>query len=218
MCFSATGSFAAAALNASAGAATFWNTKSTSEAPLACFPLVFAAQQAIEGTLWLALPQHAASGICTVAAGSFATIALTIWPVLAPLAALAIEPRTWRRIAMAAFLIAGIIFAIVIGSQITSAPYSAAIVQHRIVYDNGIILPLFMSGFYVLIVCGPLLLSSHASLRALGILTLTGLVVSYFAFYYAFFSVWCFFAALASGLIFSRSFLVARARSGLEGA
>jgi hypothetical protein len=216
MCFSATGSFAAAALNASAGAATIWNTKSASEAPLACFPLVFAAQQAIEGTLWLVLPQHAASGLCTVAAGTFATIALTIWPVLAPLAPLAIEPRTWQRIAMAALLVAGFIFAAVVASQMVSAPYTAAIVQHSIVYDNGFVFPQLMSALYVLIVCGPLLLSSQVSLRGLGILVLTGLVVSYFAFYYAFVSVWCFFAAIASGLIFTRSFFLARSGARLE--
>jgi hypothetical protein len=216
MCFSATGSFAAAALNASAGAATLWNTRSTSEAPLACFPIVFAAQQALEGILWLLLPQHAASGLCTATANSFATIALTIWPVLAPLAALLIEPRRWPRVAIAALLLAGIGYAGVVGSQIVANPYGATIVQHSIAYDNGLVFPQYISALYALIVCGPLLLSSEASLRALGLLVLAGLIASYFAFYYAFFSVWCFFAALASGLVFTRSLFIARSRPGFQ--
>jgi len=49
MCFSATGSFIAAGINAAAGAAVLPKVEGGPEQILASFPLLFAAQQAIEG-------------------------------------------------------------------------------------------------------------------------------------------------------------------------
>jgi hypothetical protein len=55
MCFSADVSFAAAATTGLIGAVTIRKAPKLSEWPLAAIPLVFGAQQAIEGCLWLAL-------------------------------------------------------------------------------------------------------------------------------------------------------------------
>jgi len=51
MCFSATASFAVAGASGLAGAFTISRAKKLREVPLAAIPLVFAAQQAIEGSL-----------------------------------------------------------------------------------------------------------------------------------------------------------------------
>ena len=57
---------------------------------------------------------------------------------------------------------------------------------------------------YALCTCLPPLFSSDKFVRAAGITIVTGLAVSSIFYYEGFFSVWCFFAALASVTIFGR--------------
>ena len=53
MCFSATASFLAAGVTGAIEVVAIARTRRASEAPLAAAPLIFAAQQGIEGLLWL---------------------------------------------------------------------------------------------------------------------------------------------------------------------
>src|SRR5262249_22728319 len=57
MCFSAAASFSAAGLLGLTGIATLAQVRNRAELPLAFTPLLFAAQQAVEGALWLTVPQ-----------------------------------------------------------------------------------------------------------------------------------------------------------------
>ena len=56
MCFSATVSFSAAGLLGLTGIATLVQVRKSAELPLAATPLLFAAQQTVEGALWLSVP------------------------------------------------------------------------------------------------------------------------------------------------------------------
>ena len=85
-------------------------------------------------------------------------------------------------------------------------PYAARIAGHSIAYASGAGFSRVEEGLYVLCTCVPLLASSVRTLRLLGLCVLVGLAVSFAFFYLTFFSVWCSFAALASGLIFMRAF------------
>ena len=55
MCFSATASFTVAAIAGAAGVASLTQVTRKQDLLLAAFPLLFGAQQAVEGMLWLAL-------------------------------------------------------------------------------------------------------------------------------------------------------------------
>ena len=107
MCFSATASFLTAAVTGAAGIAALQRTTDARERPLAAIPLLFSVQQAVEGALWLMLPVAPQSQTCAVLTHTFLIFALIVWPVFAPLAALAIEREPWRRKAIMACTLVG---------------------------------------------------------------------------------------------------------------
>ncbi|MEI9990037.1 MAG: DUF6629 family protein [Rhizomicrobium sp.] len=206
MCFSATGSFIAAGINAAAGAAVLPKVEGGPESILAGFPLLFAVQQAIEGAIWLTLPGGAHLALDASLADAFVFVALVVWPSLAPLAALSLEGHGTRRALMGCLLVAGLIFSAFYLGEMVRHPYAAHIAGHSIAYSNGRTFPLWAGALYCLCTCAPLLLSTVRTLRLLGIAVLVGLIVSAGFFYFTLFSVWCSFAALASGLIFFRAY------------
>ncbi|MBL8838584.1 MAG: hypothetical protein JNL66_20195 [Alphaproteobacteria bacterium] len=211
MCFSATASFAVAAGTGVVGTFTLAHVRSARELPLAIVPLVFAVQQAVEGLLWLLLEGGGRDALVGFAATTFAVFALVVWPVLASLAPLLIEARPGR------VRVLSILFALSLGLSgyflvvIIGHPYGVAIAGHSLQYDNGVVYPGLPRLAYVLATCAPLLVSSHRAMRLLGVTVSVGLAVSLAVYYDALFSVWCFFAAASSVLVYAH-FAVFRAR------
>ena len=97
MCFSAPASFAAATGLGLVGAASIGRASEIREVPLASIPLVFAAQQMIEGGLWLALGSDDLSRWIPLLANAFMFSALVVWPVWAPLSVMLVERNRARR-------------------------------------------------------------------------------------------------------------------------
>ncbi|MFM7083991.1 MAG: DUF6629 family protein, partial [Hyphomicrobium sp.] len=71
-----------------------------------------------------------------------------------------------------------------------------------IMYSADPNLPKLLLILYPVATCLSFMLSSHHVVRYLGILLYVGSLVSYFIYWNSFTSVWCFFAATASILIF----------------
>ena len=202
MCFSATASFAAAALTGAVGIATLQRTRRLRDVPLASVPLIFSAQQAVEGTLWLGLRANPEKPANQILAAAFTGIALVLWPALAPLALGLAERKRTVRLLIYALIPVGIILAGYSALLMTRHPYVPTIVNASICYISGTPYPTEGLMAYVLCTCLPPLLSSDKFLRVAGIAILVGMVVSSIFYYEGFFSVWCFFAALASVAIF----------------
>ncbi|CAG0969885.1 MAG: hypothetical protein F9K19_09045 [Rhizobiaceae bacterium] len=201
MCFSATASFATAAMTGVAGIAAVAMVRAPRDLPLAAMPLFFAAQQAVEGFLWLGLAQTPPSPATTALTYAFLVFAQVFWPVWAPVAALAIEPSPGRRRAILACLASGTAIAAYLGWDIASRAHTAAIVGGHIVYtgDYSRAEPLALA--YLAATALPLLLSSRRAAMLLGVIILIGSAVAYDFYREAFVSVWCFFAAAASAVI-----------------
>src|SRR5882757_8765544 len=107
MCFSATASFVASGALALIGGATVRAAPSKRFVPLAAIPLLFAAQQACEGALWLVLdraPFHVGG---TPLARAFLFFALFVWPAWVPLALFLVERQPEKRRVLGAFAIGG---------------------------------------------------------------------------------------------------------------
>jgi hypothetical protein len=152
----------------------------------------------------LLLPQNAGGETGFILASLFVAIALVVWPVLVPLSSYRAEPQRGRRILIGALVVFGSVFAAYAAYDLIQHPYHAQILNRCISYSNRQYVPWSYSGLYVLFTCGPMFLSSSRSLNLLGLCILGGLIVSAGLFFYTLLSVWCFFAALASGLIFFR--------------
>lgn len=198
MCFSATASFTAATLIAGVGIMAIRRATLLRELPLASIPLGLAAQQGIEGRLWLALTDHVPSQWLTTI---YIVIALVVWPPFLPLAVGLVEPQPKRRQLLFSLIPAGLAVAAYSMVIVIAHPYTASIVNARICYISPEPFPDFALATYAVCICVPPLLSSHASLRSFGFSVMCGAFVSAAAYYFNFISVWCFFAALASVII-----------------
>ncbi len=208
MCFSATVSFGAAAILGVTGLATLTEVRKLPDLPLALVPLLFCAQQAIEGALWLTVP--AGRNHSALFANLFAAIALVIWPLLIPAAIALVERDMARRLVMLTLLPAGIGVAAYSAGTTLAHPYLAWPVGHTLTYvDNHPYSP-SMLAIYLVCTCVPPLLSSSCALRFFGLIVTIGLAVAMVAFFESLVSVWCFFAALASLTVFA--FFRGRAR------
>jgi hypothetical protein len=202
MCFSAPASFGVASVLGLAGAAAIGKVSERREIPLASVPLVFASQQAIEGALWLALGNENLARWELPLANAFMFMALVVWPLWAPLAAILVEPERRRRLAMTVILIVAIPLAFRGVNGMWTHAYEACVMQNSIAYSNGLpYLPRQFAG-YVLCACFPFLLSSHKTLRWFGAIVAAGLILSASLYTYAYVSVWCFFAAAGSLAIY----------------
>ena len=202
MCFSATASFATAAVTGSIGLLTIGRARTWTEIPLAAVPLLFAAQQAFEGVLWLTLGTGPSTMLTGVLANTFAVFALMLWPLWSPLAVGLAEPDRTRRALIFVVFAAAVPLAIYGAMNISANPYGACIVRHSISYANGHPYANLALAAYGICTCLPPLLSSYRSLRWFGVFVVAGLAVSTAFFLFTAFSVWCFFAAAGSLAIF----------------
>ncbi len=80
MCFSATASFAAAGFTGIVGIVTVARMADRREGALAAMPLLFAAQQTVEGLMWLNL-MPAATALVPALTMAFLFLAEPFWPV-----------------------------------------------------------------------------------------------------------------------------------------
>lgn len=213
MCFSATASFVSAGITAAVGLYAVSRTADPRELPLASMPLLFAAQQFIEGSLWLTLPVGPESAVSSWLSHSFLVFALIFWPLFGPFAALSIEPDALRRRMIGACLAVGVAVAVYFGWTMLTVPHRAAIAAGHIRYDVANT-PVYVGGAYIVATTLGLLVSSHRAVALLGLSVLIGAIISYAVYLETLVSVWCFFAAVASVIIARHfSWVEARRRS-----
>ena len=202
MCFSATASFSAAAITAVIGVAALWQVKHARELPLAAMPLLFAFQQVIEGAIWLQLP--AGGGGYAVAALSmcFLVFAKVLWPAYVAPAVLLIEPDLRRKRVLYVIAALGCAISIYMLHGLIENPPPVAICGRSIDYGGNENALSWRSLLYLVCTCAPLLLSSSGTIRRFGALVAAGFVVSATVYFTNYISVWCFFAAAGSGLLY----------------
>lgn len=200
MCFSATASFAVAATTAVIGFATVRQVTRPRELPLAAIPLLFAGQQVVEGALWLQLTGD--GGDIAALSLTYLIFAKAVWPVLAPVAVSLIEPDRRRRWMLGAIVGVGCIISVYQVAGLLGEPSIAAIRGHSIFYPSDEEALTWRLIPYFVCTCLPLLLSSHRIIQVFGAVVIVGFLVSGYAYLATFTSVWCFFAAADSTLLY----------------
>jgi hypothetical protein len=205
MCFSATASFTAAAVIGSVGIATLSSAAAKPDRrilALAAFPMLFALQQVVEGMLWLDLASPEPGALRGVLVHAFQGYAEVFWPVFAPLAALLIERERWHRILISVCLVIGMALSAYLLVAMIGHPYQASVGEGHIVYRNDFRYPTGIEVPYVVATTFSLLLSSEKDVQRLALVILIGFAVAYVSFHHAYISVWCFFAAIASVMVY----------------
>lgn len=183
------------------GIATLTNTRSRSEIPFAMIPLLFGIQQLIEGVVWLTFGRDAPvlKQVMTYAYSGFSHV---LWPIYIPFAIGVLETVRWRKRALGGFGVAGLAVGLYLLYFIVTRPLVAQVVSRHIEYASPhFYIPAIMV-LYLAATCMSAFFSSHRFVNLFGILALLSFLAAYFIAAHALVSVWCFFAAVLSVLMY----------------
>lgn len=214
MCFSAPVSFAAAAGLAGIGALSLLGA-APKHRLFAAVPLLFSAQQASEGALWLVLERAPFGKASHPVAQVFLFFALFVWPSYLPAALAVAEANADRRRVLWALSAVGTALGAYLMGCSVMRPSYACIAYDNLYYGvqiDGGLKPL-APFLYVSVILGSLLRSSLRGTSALAVLALVSFGAAGMLYRVGFASVWCFFAAVLSGCIA----LIARGARGRQG-
>jgi len=200
MCFSATVSFVAGVSLSVFGAVTLKMTRKKTEIPFAMIPLLFGAQQIVEGMLWLSFKFDAAL-LNLVMTYLFTLFSHVLWPTYLPYSIGLIETVAWRSRVITVFQVLGGAVSLYLLYSIVRFPVISEIDEHM-VYVLPYVREHPVLDLYLAATCIAPLFSSHNFVRIFGVLTLLLFFVALWFYTVALFSVWCFFSAILSVLIY----------------
>ena len=108
----------------------------------------------------------------------------------------------FRSILISVCLAIGVALSIYLLMAMIGHPYQASVGEGHIVYRNNFQYPIGIEVPYVAATTFSLLLSSHRRVQGLGLVIVFGFAVAYVSFHHSYISVWCFFAAIASVMVY----------------
>ena len=199
MCFSATASFVAGGVLSATGGVLLARTRRNQDLPLASIPLLFGVQQIIEGIVWISFSSPAVNA---VAAYAYTLFSHVLWPIFVPLSLLLVEINPARKKLLKAFLLVGTAIGLYLLYLIQTNTIDVQIMNCSIAYPFPIPYPFSTTAFYLVVICGSCFVSSHKTLRILGIAILISFAIATWFYTQTFISVWCFFAAILSIIIY----------------
>ena len=201
MCFSATASFAAGAALLAIGTVTFSRAERRPELPFAAIPFFFGLQQILEGIVWLTF-RFDAPLLNPVATNAYSFFSHVFWPIYVPFAALALEAVPWRRRVLHAFLAIGTLAGLYLMVNMIRFPITSKVTGAHIEYASAHFYVGVVMGSYLAGTCLSMLFSSHRFVIVFGGAALLSFIAVYQIYTLWFISVWCFFAALLSALVY----------------
>lgn len=216
MCFSATASFTAGAVLLGIGSLTLRSVEHRREVVFAAIPVLFAIQQLMEGVIWLTF-QHDAPHLNTVMTHAYSFFSHVLWPVYVPVAVLLIEPLLSRRQALRAFAAGGIGLGVYLLYMLVAFPTISRITGQHIEYVSPHFFAVAVMTLYLLSTTVSPIISSHPMVKVFGVLALLAFGLAYYFYAVWFISVWCFFAALLSAVIYFHFAIRRLARPHLAG-
>lgn len=201
MCFSATANFVGSGALGIVGVATLTHVKHRRELLFAGLPTLFAIHQFIEGFVWLGLDGKFSPTTTHNMAAAYMLYAQGLLPFLLPLSVLLFEPDGPGRRRMMPFFALGTGTTLYILWALTAYPTEVFVKGNSIVYINQATNNITVAIVYVIATCGSLFLSKVRPMVVFGIANLAILLIVMEFKRYAFTSLWCAYAAIASIII-----------------
>jgi hypothetical protein len=201
VCFSATANFVGSTVLAGVGVVTLTKVKHRRELLFAALPVLFAIHQFIEGFVWLGLDGILSPKVAHNMGAAFMLYAQGLLPFILPLSVILFEVDAKSRRRMQPFLILGTLTALYILWALTAYPTQVFVKGNSIVYINQATNNEAVAVFYVIVTCGSLLFSKIKDMVIFGIANLAILLAVMAFKRYAFTSLWCAYAAVASVII-----------------
>jgi len=204
MCFSPEASFAGGIIISTIGVATVKKVHKPSQLVFASIPLFFGIQQIAEGFLWLTLPYSEYEGIQKISAYIFLVMAQLLWPLMIPASVLLMEKDKTREKILKILLALGLSLSLYYAFCLLFFNVNPQIMDYHILYKTDFPKSLRMPAFitYLVVTITPLFISTVKRTNLLGTLMFLSCLVTALFFTQYLTSVWCFFAALISGVIY----------------
>jgi hypothetical protein len=204
MCFSAEASFAGGVIISAVGVATIREVHKPAQMVFASIPIFFGIQQIIEGSLWMTLPRMDYVSIQHISTYIFLIMADVLWPVMIPLSVLLMEENKKKKSILTILLIMGVSLSLYYTFCLLFFTVTPQIMGFHILYNTSFPKSLSMPAFvvYLIVTITPLFISSIKRTHLMGILMFFSCLVTAIFFTQYLTSVWCFFAALISGVVF----------------
>jgi hypothetical protein len=201
MCFSAAANFVGSTALGAVGVLTLTKVKHRRELLFAALPILFAVHQFIEGFVWLGLDGILSPAVTHNMGAAFMLYAQGLLPLLLPLGVLLFEPDGKSRRRMLPFVVLGGGTALYILWALTAYPLQVSVKGNSIVYINQATNNSAVALLYVIAICGSLFFSKVRAMVLFGAANLVILLVVLAFKSYAFTSLWCAYAAIASVII-----------------
>jgi hypothetical protein len=201
VCFSAAANFVGSGILGTIGVVTFTKVKHRRELLFAGLPSLFAVHQFIEGFVWLGLDGILSPAVTHDMGAAFMLYAQGLLPFLMPLSVLLFEPTVKRRKRMLPFLVIGGATTLYILWALTAYSLEVSVKGNSIVYINPATNNTAVAVLYVIATCGSLFFSQIRDMVLFGAANLVILLEVMAVKRYAFTSLWCAYAAVASVII-----------------
>jgi len=201
MCFSPQADFTAGAVITLVGVETLRRVGDRRELIVGALPLLFGLHQLVEGFVWLGLRGEVSAGLGDTAKQTYIVFAHAVLPALVPLGFTLLEPDRRRARWMWPLVAAGVLLGAYLLWQVTAYPVGAQQQARCIDYTTHTPNDLLIGALYVLVTCGPALVSTRRHLRWFGAVSLVGVIVAALVRLDELTSVWCVYVALVSVLI-----------------
>lgn len=201
MCFSAPASFVAGTALAAVGIATLRLASRPSQIPFAAIPLLFGIQQLIEGLIWLSfrdaspLPNPPLTFV-------YSLFSHVLWPIYVPFAVRLVESMPWRRRVLIATQAAGIVAGLYLLYFLVRFPITSRVLGQHIGYESPHFYIAAVMALYLSATCVSSMLASNRIIRLFGALSLVTFLAAYAIHAATLVSVWCFFAAILSFIVY----------------
>ena len=217
MCFSATANFVGGAGLAAVGVVTLTKVKHRRELLFASLPVLFAVHQFTEGFVWLGLDGVLSPTVTHDMGAAFMLYAQGLLPFLLPLSVLLFEPDGKGRRRMLPFAVLGLATTLYMLWALTAYPLQVYVRGNSIVYINAATNNTTTNNttvaiLYVIATCGSLFFSQVRIMVAFGAANLAILLTVMGFKRYAFTSLWCAYAAIASIIILAYFWKTSRIR------
>src|SRR5580658_7922370 len=201
VCFSATANFVGSGVLGAVGVVTLTKVRHKRELLFASLPTLFAVHQFIEGFVWLGLDGVLSPKVTHDMGAAFMLYAQGLLPFVIPLSVLLFEPDQKSRRRMLPFLAIGTATTLYMLWALIAYPLHIFVRGDSIVYINDGTNNTALAVLYVIATCGSLFFSQVRAMVIFGAANLAILLTVMAVKRYAFTSLWCAYAAVASIII-----------------
>ena len=205
MCFSAPASFIASTALISIDVFCLFHLRKKDQKYVlfALIPFFFGIQQFLEGCIWLSV-NGANSGLTKLLGFIYLFFAFCFWPIFVPMAVFLAEQqkeplvKRWLSIMLVTGIAVGL--ACYIPILLGTVTFHVQTLNHSIAYitSRSVLLDAFLLSLYIFAIITPFWIVSEIQMQRFGYILLSSVCLTFLFYRYAFYSVWCFFAAILS--------------------